>query len=279
MKLSIISVNRNNKTGLLKTIISVINQTFTDYEFLVIDGASTDGSVDIIRQYADKINYWVSEPDNGIYHAMNKGINACVGEYILFLNSGDELFNSEILQEIFLENHDEEIIYGDVTYFDPLVNNMAITSLPDKLDLYFFYKQSLWHQAAFIRKKLFERIELYNENNKYVSDWQFFWESIIYKDATYRNLGKLVSIYDMINGVSKRNVEESNFEKITVLKTKLDEPVLDLLKKHDNLHERLNGILRSDKYLLYKTFEKHNFLFELNLFFLKTLIRIRSFFK
>ncbi|MDR2910496.1 MAG: glycosyltransferase [Bacteroidales bacterium] len=94
MKLSIITINLNNVAGLQKTIESVVKQTFTDYEYIVIDGGSTDGSADIIKQHANKITYWVSEPDKGIYNAMNKGIRVAKGEYCLFLNSGDWLINS-----------------------------------------------------------------------------------------------------------------------------------------------------------------------------------------
>jgi glycosyltransferase involved in cell wall biosynthesis len=89
MKLSVITINYNNAIGLRKTIESVVNQTFRDYEYIIIDGGSTDGSVDVIKEYADKIDYWVSEPDKGIYNAMNKGVAAAHGEYTNFLNSGD----------------------------------------------------------------------------------------------------------------------------------------------------------------------------------------------
>ena len=87
MKLSIITVNRNNKDGLEKTIRSVIRQTSHDYEYIIIDGASTDGSPEIIRNYEENITYWISEPDTGIYNAMNKGIRKAQGDYCLFLNS------------------------------------------------------------------------------------------------------------------------------------------------------------------------------------------------
>ena len=91
--LSIITVNLNNCDGLQKTIDSVVGQTFTDYEWIVIDGGSMDGSRELIEQYADCLAYWCSEPDNGIYNAMNKGISRATGEWLLFLNSGDSLFN------------------------------------------------------------------------------------------------------------------------------------------------------------------------------------------
>lgn len=98
MKLSIITVNLNNKDGLQKTIDSVISQTFKDFEWIVIDGGSTDGSKELIEKYQESISYWVSEPDSGIYNAMNKGIRIG-GGYIIFLNSGDYLFNSRSLED------------------------------------------------------------------------------------------------------------------------------------------------------------------------------------
>ena len=92
MKLSVITINLNDAEGLQKTLRSVWErQSFTDFEHIVIDGASTDGSVEVIKKYADKLAYWVSEPDKGIYSAMNKGIVRARGEYLLFINSGDWL--------------------------------------------------------------------------------------------------------------------------------------------------------------------------------------------
>ena len=99
MKYSIITVNLNNACGLEDTIISVFNQTCHDYEFLIIDGGSTDNSRTIIEQYQNQINYWVSEPDNGIFNAMNKGIKASRGEYLIFMNSGDCFYNGKVLED------------------------------------------------------------------------------------------------------------------------------------------------------------------------------------
>src|ERR1035437_595442 len=103
-KLSIITVNLSNATGLRKTIESVISQTFTDYEYLIIDGGSTDGSLDIIKEFADRMSYWVSEPDGGIYNAMNKGIAWATGDWIIFMNSGDVFRNIEVLENVFNRN-------------------------------------------------------------------------------------------------------------------------------------------------------------------------------
>ena len=115
MKLSIITINRNNAQGLRKTIESVISQTFTDFEYLIIDGASTDGSTDVIKQYEDKITYWISEPDKGIYNAMNKGILKAVGAYCLFLNSGDALSKDSILSDVFNKEYNSDILCGYVS--------------------------------------------------------------------------------------------------------------------------------------------------------------------
>ena len=100
-QLSIITINYNNLAGLQKTFESVFNQTFQDFEYIVIDGGSTDGSKELIEQYHDKIDYWVSEPDSGIYNAMNKGIVRANGEYLQFLNSGDSLLGENILKNVF----------------------------------------------------------------------------------------------------------------------------------------------------------------------------------
>ena len=83
MKLSVITINYNNRDGLKKTIESVVNQTYKDFEYIIIDGGSTDGSVEVLKEYSDKIDYWVSEPDKGIYNAMNKGIDIAKGEYVM----------------------------------------------------------------------------------------------------------------------------------------------------------------------------------------------------
>lgn len=274
MKLSIVTINLNNVAGLHETIISVLNQSSADLEYIIIDGGSTDGSAELIKEYSDRIYYWVSEPDSGIYNAMNKGIRKASGEYLLFLNSGDALASDNIVEEVFRADHNEEILYGDITYFSQKEKKVIRTFLQDDLDLYFFYKQSLWHQAAFIKKTLFERIGLYNENNRYVSDWQFFFEAVLFRGATYKNLTKVITRYDMANGISVLNAEDSENEKKELLFRKLGMPVMDLLEKYGELARNIDQIQRSDKFILFRAIEKHKFLFVLNLFFLKAMKKI-----
>lgn len=226
--LSIITINFNNKKGLEKTITSVINQSFADYEYIVIDGGSTDGSVDVVKRYSDKLNYWVSEPDKGIYNAMNKGIRKASGEYCLFLNSGDRFTSNYILNQVFSISFSEDIVYGDA-----LIDNMHQT-YPEKIRLSYLISKSLAHQSTFIRKSLFEKTGLYNEENKIISDWEFFFKAILLHSCSYRYLkGYIVSKMES-GGISqlttfeitRKDETEKAFKRlvIPILKKKLNDP-------------------------------------------------------
>ena len=113
-KISIITINYNDKIGLDKTINSIVNQMYTDFEFLIIDGGSTDGSTAVIEQNASKINYWISEKDSGVYNAQNKGIKAATGEFVIFMNSGDTFVDNHVLANVAGDLTNEfDIYYGD----------------------------------------------------------------------------------------------------------------------------------------------------------------------
>ena len=173
-RVSIITVNRNNAAGLAKTLDSVRIQTFRDFEHIVIDGGSTDGSVDEIRAREDGLVYWVSEPDAGIYNAMNKGLRRARGEYVQFLNSGDWLYDPQVLERVFPNPpFGEDLLYGDYwMYVSPEISWVIRT--PDCLALSQFHGKSiLCHQATFYRRALFDELGLYNEKNQLVSDWEF----------------------------------------------------------------------------------------------------------
>ena len=152
MRYSIITINYNNKDGLFRTIESVIAQSFNDYEYIVIDGGSTDGSLEVIKEHIPQITYWISEPDNGIYNAMNKGVNVANGDYCLFLNSGDCLYDNDVLQRFNLYNSDKDIIIGRVF---SLQTNSPLFSPPDReISLYHLFSSTVPHQGAFIRTSL-----------------------------------------------------------------------------------------------------------------------------
>ncbi len=191
MKVSIITINLNDKEGLTDSIKSVINQDFKDFEFIVIDGDSNDGSVDVVRQYADKINYWVCEPDKGIYDAMNKAIKVAKGDYCFFLNSGDILTSDSVLSEIFQDNPQASFISLDFSVVKD--GELKLIKLYDKrswdLALYDIYAGFLCHQAFLIRKDNFDKYGLYDDSLKIISDWKHFLnaigvhhEKVVYKD-------------------------------------------------------------------------------------------------
>jgi glycosyltransferase involved in cell wall biosynthesis len=171
LKLSIITVNKNNASGLEKTIQSVISQTYTDFEYIIIDGNSTDRSVDKIKKNVAKINYWVSEPDTGIYNAMNKGIQKAQGEYCLFLNSGDWLIDDLILAKLFEElTHIEK---SGIYYTDCMATNHPFIA-PKSIDINYLVIHNLNHQNALIKRSLFFEHGLYNEKYRIAADYDFW---------------------------------------------------------------------------------------------------------
>jgi len=187
MKLSIITINLNNHEGLRKTIDSVIGQTFRDFEWIVIDGGSTDGSKELIEQYADHFAYWVSEPDRGIYQAMNKGIKVAKGEYLQFLNSGDWLWNETVLQEVFSSNCHEDVLYGDCIEADG-----SNSAFPEKLDALFLYRGNINHQSSFLKATLFQD-HLYSEEFKVASDWELLLSKVMFGSASYQKINVIVT--------------------------------------------------------------------------------------
>jgi glycosyltransferase involved in cell wall biosynthesis len=194
-KFSIITVNYNDKQGLQKTIESVIIQDFKDYEFIIIDGDSTDGSRDVIKNHGNAITKFISEPDKGIYNGMNKGIKMATGSYLLFLNSGDAFIDSKVLHNFSREmDGNADLYYGDIL-FQERTKDRKISS-PNKLSFDFFFTTNLPHQASFIRRELFDEIFYYNEEFKIVSDWEFLIYAVCRANISYKHIPILVSLYD-----------------------------------------------------------------------------------
>lgn len=206
MKLSIITINYNNRNGLQKTIDSVISQTFKDFEWIVIDGGSTDGSRELIEQYVNHFAYWVSEPDKGVYNAMNKGIKKAKGEYLQFLNSGDWLRDENVLMDFVNSFFSSDIVDGDIhlIYDDREVDAFA----PDKVDFDFFFHGTLWHPCAFIKKSLFDKCGYYNEEYRIISDWDFFMRSVVVYGATYAHFQRIVSCFPVDGISSRKDIEQ-----------------------------------------------------------------------
>lgn len=213
IKLSIITINYNNKKGLAKTFESIQSQTYKEFEYIVIDGGSTDGSKELIEM-TSIIDYWVSEKDSGVYNALNKGIKAANGRYVIFMNSGDFFYHNHLIGNI-ASNFDGEIsvLYGNSIYFKD--NGFQKEEVfPDKLSFSFFYKSGINHQASFIKRELFLKYFMYNEDYKIFADWEFFVYIICAKNESYLHLNQIICYYDFTGMSSNTNTyRQYSYEK------------------------------------------------------------------
>ena len=238
MKLSIITINYNNLEGLRRTYDSVVSQTCQDFEWIIIDGGSTDGSKDFIEEHQTQFAYWCSEPDKGIYNAMNKGIAKATGEYLQFLNSGDNLVDSKVIEEFLVLDWNEAVISGDIMIDG---DNMKIWRNPEDkfLDFDYMYRSSIYHPSSYIKKELFEKYGLYDENLRIVSDWKFFLESLIIRGCSYRHWDRIVTnfVYDGISSKPENQQFHWN-ERLKVLQNY--ERFLRSIRKRDQRIQELD---------------------------------------
>lgn len=256
MKYSIITVNYNNKEGLRETIESVIHQTFRDYEFIVIDGGSTDGSADIIKEYNTQIDYWISEPDGGIYQGMNKGIKKSSGEYLNFMNSGDCFYDEEVLQDIFDKQSTSDIIVGKDYHYNSETQQGFSTILPPRISMLTFFIQTLPHQSSFFKRELFKN-SLYDESLRIVADIKFYIQKICVEGCSVEEIDEIICRREP-DGISKSYNERRIAEHQTVIAEFLpsgaikDYNTLTLLDKTTTY--KLLSLLENSKGLKWMTF-------------------------
>ena len=232
MLLTIVTINRNNAAGLEKTMQSVLSQTRTDYEYVVVDGASTDGSVAVIERLApafgDRLK-WVSEPDKGIYNAMNKGIGMATGEYIQILNSGDTLVSPEVVDKMYAALEKEgrpSILYGNMLKDFPGGRVHRDTSFAgEEITFLGMYIGTLNHSPAYIRRSLFDKYGPYDESLKISSDWKWYLQAIVFGEEkpVYADID--VTLFDM-TGISETNAGLTKAERAQVLKELVPSNVL-----------------------------------------------------
>lgn len=198
MKISIITINYNNAGGLRQTLESIKVQSYKNYELLLIDGNSTDNSIEVIEEYGYK---YVSESDNGPFDAMNKGIKKATGDYCIFMNSGDSFHNETVLKS-FVELQPTKDIYTGIAaeHLNGKVHNWN-PAKEEELSMRFFYRHSLSHQASFIKTSIMKTY-LYDINYKLVSDWLFFVKALLLQNVTYEPLPFFVCNY-MDGGISR----------------------------------------------------------------------------
>lgn len=261
MILSIITINRNNTEGLRKTLASVAAQTHRQIEHIIVDGASTDGSVEVIKEYEIANQSaempltirWISEPDSGIYNAMNKGIMMAAGEYIQILNSGDMLTDNSVtvsMIEALRINNFPSILYGNMIHIDENGKKISRSGYTE-YSLRNFYSGTLNHDCCYILKELFadNRYGLYDETLKIVSDWKWFLQTI--------GLGKVKPIYVDIDvtyfdmsGISTTNLKLRNKERRQVLEDIIPPAVLWDYDNHAFDAEQMNRLRRHHLYPL-----------------------------
>jgi len=203
-KISIIVVCRNAAATIEATFTSIISQTYKNYEIIVIDGASSDGTQEIIKKYERQLTFWVSEPDKGIYNAMNKGIKHSTGNWFYFLNANDTLFDNNVFMRVAktINRYPEiEMIYGDVRLTGGEKHSLEIKSTAGINQMSYFFNFSIWHQAIFYNEKIFQKTGLYNENYHIVADWEHLIRSLAVEKIPALHIPVLIANFD-ISGVS-----------------------------------------------------------------------------
>lgn len=283
MTLSIITINYNNAEGLRKTLASVASQTFRDFEHIIVDGGSTDDSVEIIREYTSANGVqgggcqtgqksqtgrtkecpqirWISEKDNGIYNAMNKGIEIAFGkrivnsfnrselvedknkgieinktEYLLFLNSGDCLVNECTLGKVVECNLVEDIVYGNSLQVWPN-GNVKRAEYAYHVTGKTLFNHTIPHQASFIKSSLFESIGLYSEDLRFGSDWEFYLKALFYHNCSFRYVDVDVCLFDMTGISTNKNLaQEMLDERVFVLKRIIPQLYADYEEMNENI--------------------------------------------
>lgn len=209
---SVVTVSFNAVHDIEKTILSVINQTYDNIEYIIIDGGSIDGTVDVIKKYADRITYWISELDKGIYDAMNKGIKVATGEWINFMNAGDCFANSNVVDDsIKYLTDDSDIVYGSTNFvYDGYFYERKAEQIKD-----LSFHQVLCHQSTFVRL-VYHKNNLFDISFKSSGDYQFFYKAYFHDRVKYKEMDVLVANFDDTCGMSKDNCKIAIWENLRI---------------------------------------------------------------
>jgi len=207
--ISVITVSFNAQHFIEQTILSIINQTYINLEYIIIDGGSTDGTIDIIKKYESKITIWKSEPDKGIYDAMNKGIKLANGDWINFMNCGDSFYSTNTLQQVvdkLLINKETDVLYGN-TIINVATNKYMV--LPEKLE-YISNYLPFCHQSSFVKTALAKKYP-FDLNYKFVADYNFFFQ-LYHKKYKFTYFNEPLSHYQIAKGFTASNMDLCFYE-------------------------------------------------------------------
>ncbi len=258
MKLSIITINRNNAEGLRKTMESVFVQTCRDFEYIVIDGASTDESVDIIKEFAEKYTFpsggggvgsfkWVSEPDTGIYNAMNKGIRMSRGEYSLMLNSGDCLADNDVVERILPELQGADLIQGSMYLHTKDAEHLDYGFGGTRMTFFDVCDGDFLHQATFVHRNVYEQYGYYDESYRIAGDTAFFIKVVGMCNVSFRVVDIPISIFEgggLASSADTKLIETRHKEFARIKQEILGERLTQLYKedyKKVKLYDRLHA--------------------------------------
>ena len=214
--LSVITIVYNNVHHIERTLLSVINQSYRRIEYIVIDGSSTDGTLEIIKKYVDQLARLISEKDKGIYDAMNKGLSFATGDYVIFMNSGDEFYNHDTVKNVFASANDADIYYGETEMIND--NAESLGKRRHKAPEYFTwrdfkYGMSISHQAIYIRRTLTKPFDSRYQLSADI-DWIL---SAAKKANTIVNVQQYVAKY-LVGGMSKNKHRQSLMERFNIMK-------------------------------------------------------------
>lgn len=215
MKFSVITVSFMAVGSIERTIRSVISQDFNDFEYIIVDGGSGDGTVEIIRKFSDSVSKWISEPDSGIYEAMNKAVRMASGEFCIFMNAGDMFYDRSVLSDIARCIDGCDFLLGNQIYLDAIGRPLCTSVSSGKLNVDFLLRSSVCHQASFIRTSILAE-KPYDESLKLVSDWKFALETVSSGRCRLKTVDRNVCFFQ-IGGATSLNYEKGREERNRVL--------------------------------------------------------------
>jgi glycosyltransferase involved in cell wall biosynthesis len=216
VRVSIITGCLNSEQTIERTINSVIDQTYPNIEYIIIDGGSTDKTQDIIKKYEDRIAKWISEPDRGVYDAMNKGIVHSTGDILYFLNAGDYLYNTKIIEQVVDRFADESVVavYGNVEVLNDSGKKKGIRGC-EVTHNNLLYRR-ICHQALFVRRVLFDEIGLYSDEFKFSADHDFIVRAIKKKQDKFLYINETIAKY-RDGGMSCKMMEKTKLEDLKII--------------------------------------------------------------
>lgn len=246
-KISIVTVCYNEVERIQKTIDSVLSQSYKNIEYIIIDGHSTDGSKELIEKQQAKVDCFVSETDNGIYEAMNKGLKKSNGEYVIYMNAGDHFYNNTSLESLVNGMHDVDLVYGTI-----FLDGKTPVSIKDTIDVNFLWRRIIFHQSYMIKRTLLEQIGGFREDFRIISDWVLLFELFLKFKPSYQFVDVKFSVFYR-DGVSTNTTLAEN-ERDEYKKSRFCSEFIEHMNEFSGKLFALNSLLYSKKFKMISRF-------------------------